>query len=100
MRISFERSGGFAGIIIKRDFDLDDLPDEVEDSLKEMLKAAKFFDLPPLLSSHGVVPDSFSYVITVKSDKGEHTVAFSEGEISDSLRPLVDQLWQMATKRK
>jgi len=99
MRITFERSGGFAGVIIKRDFDLDDLADDVKDALENLLDTADFFDLPAQLPSKGVMPDSFSYVISVRSNKGEHTVRFGEGEITDDLRPLVDRLWQMATKR-
>jgi hypothetical protein len=99
MQITFERSGGFAGMLIKKEFDLDDLPDDIEDTLKDMLKAANFFALPARLPSQGAMPDSFSYLITVRSDKGTHTVEFSDGAITDNLRPLVDELWKLAKKR-
>jgi emfourin len=99
MRIKFERSGGFAGLTITRDFDLDALPGETGKMLSKMIDDANFFNLPAKLASRGAGADQFNYAITVTSGIKEHTVSFNEGDMPDSLRPLIDELTQLARQQ-
>lgn len=90
-RILFERSGGFIGRKVSLNIDMDDLPKEQADALRELLDEADFFDLPGDLRRQPA-PDEFSYSITVESEQRQHTVHVSDTSMPDDLRPLLKEL--------
>ena len=98
-RIKFERTGGFAGIRIAADFELDDLPEDQADRLRELLDDVDFDELPEQLIKGGPVPDGFTYSITVETDKGEHTVTTSDTSAPQKMQPLLELLYQIARQR-
>jgi hypothetical protein len=98
-RITFERTGGFAGMRIAADFELDDLPEEQAEQLREMLDGVDFDELPENLMKGNPVPDGFTYSITVESDKGQHTITTSDASAPAKMQPLLELLYQIARQR-
>lgn len=99
-RIKYERTGGFAGISIRADFEPGDLPDEERCSLLDLLDDMDFEDLPEQLAGKSSMPDQFTYQITVQTDKGEHTVVTGDLSASEKLQELVRMLDRIAKRRK
>jgi hypothetical protein len=98
-RIKFERTGGFAGIRLAADIDLDGLPREQADQLRELLDEVNFDELPEKLMKGNQVPDGFTYSITVESEKGEHTVTTSDTSAPAKMQPLLELLYQITRQR-
>ena len=88
MRISFERSGGFANITMKAAIDEKDLaPDEAQ-KLRQMVEEADFFSLPGKITSRSPQPDRFQYELRLEEKGREHTVKVSEEAMPEKLKPL------------
>lgn len=98
-RLKFERTGGFAGIRIAADFELDDLPEEQADRLRELLDDMDFDELSENLMKANQVPDGFTYTLTVESDKGQHTVTTSDTTAPAKMQSLLELLYQIARQR-
>ncbi len=98
MQIKFERSGGLMGRKVNFSIDLDDLPDDQASSFKQLLNQADFFNLPENLVSKPV-PDEFTYIITVEAGTSRHMVRLSDSSMTDSMRPLVQNLSGLARGR-
>ncbi len=92
VRITFERSGGFAGITRRFEVSADDLPPEEADELRRLIDAAGFFDLPEAPGGDGGVADGFTYVIAIEARERTHTVRTSDGTVPEALVPLLDWL--------
>lgn len=75
--------------------DFQDLPEEEASTLRTMLEEANFLSLDEHLSPNPI-PDGFSYRITVENERIEHTVYASDGNVPESLRPLLDELSRKA----
>ncbi|MFN2197445.1 MAG: protealysin inhibitor emfourin [Anaerolineales bacterium] len=91
MIISFERSGGFAGMIQRVDVDTDDLDASVQQELADLVAAADFFEIP-LAQASPAGADRFNYVLTIESGDLSRTVTMSEAEIPDAWQPLIQRL--------
>ncbi len=78
--------------------ELDDLPPDQVATLEMLLQKADFFNLPASLIEQ-VTPDSFLYVITVTTETQQHTVRANDTSVSESLRPLLDELTNRARSR-
>jgi len=98
-RIKFERTGGFAGIRIAADFELDDLPEEQSRALAELLEDVKFRSLPERLTGKTPMPDQFTYTITVESGKGKHTVTLGDSSADEKMQELLQLLNRIARSR-
>jgi hypothetical protein len=96
MRILFERTGGFAALKLKRTLDSSELPAGEVQRLDRMLKASRFFELPPRLESSTPGADRFHYKLTVESDQGLRTVEASETAVTDDLRTLIEWLTSLS----
>jgi hypothetical protein len=93
MRLFFERTGGFAGMKLRRAFDSDELPPGDARRLGALLRQSRFFELPPeLQSSSSHSPDRFHYKLTVENEAGIRTVEASEASVPEEMRPLIDWL--------
>jgi hypothetical protein len=95
MQISFERSGGFAGMVTQATIDSDELPLDEATVLAGLIRDANFFALPATLTESGGA-DQFQYVVTVKTDEQEHTIRVGDQSAPDSLRPLLQTLTRLA----
>ena len=97
-RIKFERTGGFAGMRIAAEFELDDLPEEQARTLSDLLDDMDFDELPENLTGNSAISDQFTYSITVEGEKGKHTVV--TGDHSDEkMQKLLEILNRIARSR-
>jgi hypothetical protein len=96
LRISFERSGGFAGITMKTAVDEKDLaPDEVQ-KLRRLVEGADFFNLSKKIMPRSSGPDRFQYELRLEENDRQHTVTMSEEALPANLKPLVNWLMEKA----
>jgi len=98
-KIKFERTGGFAGIRIVADVEMDDLPDDQKREIIELLDEADFDELPEKLSGKMPVPDEFIYSIVVNSREKEYQVVAGESALPNDLQPLVEILERIAKRQ-
>lgn len=92
MYISLERTGGFAGMHLKKTVDTANLPADRATKLCQGVEAVDFFDLPSEMTSPIRQPDRFQYKLTVAERGKQHTVLVSEQAASTKLRSLVQSL--------
>ncbi len=98
MRISFERTGGFAALTLKATLDSEALQPSQFRRLQTLLEQSHFFDLPLKLEGPVERPDRFHYRLTVENNNCVHTVQASEDAVPTEMRPLLD--WLTAAARK
>ncbi|MGF1935698.1 MAG: protealysin inhibitor emfourin [Nostoc sp. ChiQUE02] len=99
MRISLERTGGFAGITKKTTVDTDTLPPNEASTLPRLVEAADLFRLPEHITSPNPQSDRFQYKLTVEDNGKQHTVTVSEAALPGTLRPLIEWLQNISQKR-
>lgn len=90
MRLTLERSGGFAGIGQTHSISTDQLRPEEAQKLCDLLEAAGFFALPSVIRSTERGADRFQYRVTVESERGTHTVQVDEAAVPARLQPVLD----------
>ena len=100
MRIDFVRSGGFAGILLSARIDLEKLSPDESATLERLINEANFFDLPEQIKPASPMPDRFEYQVTVSSSQRTHTVMVSESLVTVPLRPLLENLTDLARTGK
>ena len=98
-RIKFERTGGFAGMRIAKEIKLDDLSEEQSHTLSELLDDMDFDELPEQMISEAG-PDRFTYVITVETQKWEHTVVTSDSSAPEKMQELLQLLNRLIRTQK
>lgn len=96
MRIKIERSGGFAGMLLKATIDTETLPSEQAQELKALLDAAHFFELPAKIPGSSTGADRFQYKIAVEAEGRTHTVETGEESAPSTLQPLLRRLVVLA----
>jgi hypothetical protein len=100
VEIEFERSGGFAGILLKSSIDTDKLPSQDREQLKSMVNESDFFSLKSDAkaasagSKHPV--DYFVYKITIKDGDKVQSLQTTELTKNIKLKGLVDYLAKKA----
>lgn len=97
MQISFERSGGFAGMVMATELDTANLSAEATKHLQTLVEAADFFRLPATIAA--AKPDRFQYQITVTDAGKQHSISVDESVMPGTLRPLVDWLINLTRQR-
>jgi hypothetical protein len=99
-RIRFERTGGFAGMTIARDLELDDLSKEQAETLLELLDDLDFEELPEQMTAAAPMPDQFTYTITVETPRGKHTVTTGDASAPEKMQELLQLLNRLARTKK
>jgi len=92
MRIQFERSGGFAGMRITATIDTDSLSPDDAKSLREMVDASDFFNLPSTIRSPSSTADSFQYKVIIEDQGRKHMVEAGDQAVPPTLKPLLRRL--------
>ncbi|MCY7276739.1 MAG: hypothetical protein LH702_24150 [Phormidesmis sp. CAN_BIN44] len=100
MKVTFERSGGFAGMLMTATVDTEILPISEAEHLCQLIQATDFFHLPSKIVSASSQPDRFQYKITAEDKTCHHTVLVSEAIIPDGLKPLLDWLTEIARSHR
>ena len=95
-RITFERTGGFAGIHITANFKPDDLPEEQAQALSELLDELDFDELPEQAMNKPSLPDQFTYRITVETKDTEHRVVTGDISAPEEMQALIQLLNRIA----
>ena len=98
-RIRFERTGGFAGLRLAANFEVDDLPEDQIRTLTDLLDDLDFAELPENLSSDSSMSDDFTYTITVESRKWSHTVITGDAPDDEKMHELLEILNRLARKK-
>ena len=99
-QIKYERTGGFTGMRLSADFDPSDLPDEQIRPLLDLLDDMDFDELPEQLTGATSMPDQFTYQITVKTQKWEHTVIAGDASAPDKVQELARMLDRIAKRKQ
>lgn len=99
-RIKYERTGGFAGMRLSADFELDDLAEEDACALSELLDEMDFDELPEQLTGGSSMPDQFNYQITVQAEDREHTVMTGDESAPEKMQELIRLLDRIAKKKR
>jgi Emfourin len=100
MRISFERTGGFANVPLRGEIDSAQMPPERAQELERLVDKARPFDQPDQAQAAAIVPDDLQYEMTVEDDSGRrHTITTSDSAAPDDLKLLFDFLGEEALKK-
>ena len=94
-KINFKRTGSVLGREIDVDIDLNELPDGEAQKLMQLIAETNFFKIPQNLIAHAT-PDEYEYTVTVEAGNTHHTIQTSDSNAPESLRPLLDELVQLA----
>jgi len=94
-----ERSGGFTGIPRTHSVSSDQLPAEEAQKLHDLVQAAGFNELAPVIRSSEPGADRFQYKITVEGEHGTHAVQVDEGAVPPRLQPLLNWMKNSARPR-
>ena len=95
MKVTFERSGGFAGMVMTATVDTETLSSSDAEQLRQLMQAADFFHLPSKVAATPSQPDRFHYKITAEESRQHRTVHVDEAA-SKAMRPLLDWLTEKA----
>ena len=99
VRITFARSGGFAGLGLGCSVDTAELdaPDR-----RSLLDSLAGLDLPALAQQSGGAPgpDRFSYDLTVETGGQRYDLRYAERALPDGLKPLVQQLVERSRRAR
>ena len=98
-RIKFERTGGFAGIRLAAEINVNELPDDEKTEIIEMFEKANFEELSEKIAGKMPVPDEFVYYIEVESGQQEHKIRAGESALPSDMEPLLRTL-ETITKRQ
>jgi hypothetical protein len=98
-RITFERTGGFAGLHITANIRPDDLPEEQAQTLARLLDQINFNELPEQAMNNPSLPDQFTYRITVETQEGEHSIVTGDISAPEELQELFQLLNRIARKQ-
>jgi hypothetical protein len=98
MQITFERSGGFAGLITTSTIDTASLPPAEANRICHLVEVANFFELPRAIAQDHL-PDCFQYHLTIQAGAQRHTVTVGESAMPETLKPLIDCLMEATPKK-
>jgi hypothetical protein len=77
------------------DFDLGSMPGSLAQRLHGLLTESNFFDVP-MVNDLRTTPDEYQYDITVVAGNSIHTIHVSDTSMPESVRPLVEELTELA----
>jgi hypothetical protein len=100
MNIIYERSGGFTGMSMSYTFDLENLPAEEAQKLKELIDQIDFSTLPESLENPNNIPDQFSYTITVESQERTQTIKTGDAAAPPEVHSLIATLNSLSRSQR
>ena len=107
-KIKFERTGGFTGIRLAAEIEMNDLTDDQKHEILELLDKADFEELAKKSAENMPMsmPDGFVYDITVIAyeeeddyNEEEYRLFTGESSLPDDLLPLIEVLERIAKKQ-
>jgi hypothetical protein len=96
MKVTVNRSGGYAGISDSFSVDTDKIAGAAGQQIEQMIRSIGFFSFPA--GAAGVGADLMHYEITVDDGQSQHTIAFSDDGSPqiEPLKRLVEKLSEAA----
>jgi hypothetical protein len=91
MKIYFERTGGFAGLRLSINLDLEFMPAGEAESLQKLIDEANLFTISEPENKPGMA-DSFQYKIIIEQNGKQRTLQFGDGTVPIGLQALVNDL--------
>jgi hypothetical protein len=96
VEIGLERSGGFAGLIVRGSISGDDLSEDDLHAIDDLV--SRFEDSPADVRQSA--PDRFQYDLTVREHGVERHVTFFENMIEAELRRLLDRVLERSREQQ
>lgn len=93
--ISYKRTGGAIGKEIAVDFNLAEMPANISQRLQNLITESNFF-ANPVVNEALSRPDEFEYTVTIDAGNSMHTVRTTDTSMPESLRPLIEDLTELA----
>lgn len=93
--INFRRTGGTPRKELGTDLDLGSIPGPAAQRLQGLLTTSNFFEIPDA-NNLMTGPDEYEYTITVIAGNSMRTLQITDSSIPESLRPLVEELTELA----
>lgn len=89
MRITLEQSGGFAGLLITKTIDTQDLSPAEAQQIEDLVKASNFFQLTSIEDA-SPQPDRFNYTLSVERNGRTHSIDVSETNMPERVRLIIE----------
>ncbi|MGG6264459.1 protealysin inhibitor emfourin [Leptolyngbya sp. AN03gr2] len=89
MRVTLEQSGGFAGLMITKSIDTQDLSPSEAQQLENLVKSSNFFQLNSIVEA-SPQPDRFGYTLMIEMNGRSHSIDLSETNMPEKVRPIAD----------
>jgi hypothetical protein len=96
--VKFRRTGGYAGNLPALEFDTASLPAEKRAQIAGLIGDVDFDAIEA--RSAQAVPDAFQYELEVTTGGHHRRLTVGDRQVPDMLRPLVDQLTELARERR
>ena len=93
--INFRRTGGNPAQELSMDLDLNTISASAAQRFERILEESNFFDIPLVRDLHPE-HDEYEYTVTVVAGNDLHTVQATESSMPLGLRPLIEQLTDLA----
>ncbi len=97
--ISFERSGGFAGISLRASMDTAQLSSEESTEVTKLIGRVDLDRCAHTSSPSDRASDQFQYDLVITCGNKRHELSLAEGAVPAELRPLLNLLVQWAKRR-
>lgn len=98
-KIKFERTGGFAGIRLAADIEVNTLPEDQKREILDLLDEMDFDELPAKVSGKMPIPDEFVYSVVIEAEAREYKVMAGESALPVDTRPLIEILERTAKRQ-
>ena len=102
MRIEYQCSGGYGGLHLAYQVEIEALSAAEAKRLVDMIEAANVFDLNPkqISQKSRPIPDDFSCRLTLSTAEKKKTLSFNELSALENLRRLSAHLRKLAIQQK
>jgi hypothetical protein len=102
MRIEYQCSGGYGGLHLAYQVEIEALSAAEAKRLVDMIEAANVFDLNPkqISQKSRPIPDDFSCRLTLSTAEKKKTLSFNELSVPENLRRLSAHLRKLAIQQK
>ncbi|MBE9012332.1 hypothetical protein IQ250_19220 [Pseudanabaenaceae cyanobacterium LEGE 13415] len=87
--VTLEQSGGFAGLMLTKTVNTQTLSPAEAQQLEALVEESNFFQLSSIEEA-SPQPDRFGYTLSVEVDGRSHSVQFSETNMPEKVRSLVE----------
>jgi hypothetical protein len=98
MKITVEKSGGFAGIPSTNEIDADELPSSLEGTVRQLLHPKKLTVKQSLKQAKGAA-DYFNYKIIIQDGNKDRIIECNEIHMDSSLKSLISYIQKNARKK-